>query len=139
MAESQLGYRESDTNYILAEDGTALQGYTRYGEWYGEPYGDWNVLFAAFCITYADAAPLPDTADLQEWLEAWEEENAVPADAPVTPGELLFLDSDGDLQPDRVAIAAGMTEASEETPALIQVIEGDVNGKADYRTYTQKF
>jgi hypothetical protein len=39
VAQSQLGYTESTKNYMVDESGTA-KGYTRYGEWYGSPYGD---------------------------------------------------------------------------------------------------
>ena len=40
VAGSQLGYHESILNFIVDSDGEH-KGYTRYGEWYGNPYGDW--------------------------------------------------------------------------------------------------
>lgn len=40
VAKSQLGYPESDRNFEVTEDGMR-KGYTRYGQWYGIPYGDW--------------------------------------------------------------------------------------------------
>ena len=49
IAESQLGYAESTDNFTLSEDGIR-HGYTRYGEWYGNPYGDWNTMFTYFCM-----------------------------------------------------------------------------------------
>ena len=54
IALSQLGVTESEKNFILAEDGETKQGITRYGQWYGNPYGDWSAMFAAFCLHYAD-------------------------------------------------------------------------------------
>ena len=39
MAESQLGYAASTRNYIVDEAG-GMHGYTRYGAWYGSPYGE---------------------------------------------------------------------------------------------------
>ena len=53
IAETQLGYAESTKNYVVAEDGETVKGYTRYGAWCGEPYGDWNVMFLTFCLHYA--------------------------------------------------------------------------------------
>ena len=49
IAESQLGYQESTHNYIITEDGE-LKGITRYGQWYGDAYGDWCAMFALSLI-----------------------------------------------------------------------------------------
>ena len=54
IAVSQLGVRESEKNFALADDGETKNGITRYGQWYGNPYGDWSAMFAAFCLHYAD-------------------------------------------------------------------------------------
>ncbi len=53
IAESQIGYTESTANFTLDEDGATRRGYTRYGAWYGNAYGDWDAMFAAFCLHYA--------------------------------------------------------------------------------------
>ena len=65
VAESQLGYHESTNNYILDEGGY-IHGYTRYGVWYGSPYGDWCAMFASFCLHYAGIpeSAFPDEAGL---------------------------------------------------------------------------
>ncbi|MBR2009785.1 MAG: hypothetical protein IJ936_06650, partial [Peptococcaceae bacterium] len=49
IAESQLGYTESTRNYQVGAD-NAIYGYTRYGDWYGSPYGDWCAMFVSFCL-----------------------------------------------------------------------------------------
>ncbi|MCI6788049.1 MAG: hypothetical protein MR574_10130, partial [Oscillospiraceae bacterium] len=49
IAATQLGYEESIQNYIVTEDGE-VKGITRYGQWYGDPYGDWSGMFASFCL-----------------------------------------------------------------------------------------
>ena len=49
VAESQLGYAASTRNYIVDEAG-GMHGYTRYGAWYGSPYGEWCAMFASFCL-----------------------------------------------------------------------------------------
>ena len=52
VAQSQLGNGESERNFRVAEDGMTRQGITRYGQWYGNPYGDWSAMFAMFCLHY---------------------------------------------------------------------------------------
>ena len=54
IALSQIGISESESNFVLADDGETKQGITRYGQWYGNPHGDWSAMFAAFCLHYAD-------------------------------------------------------------------------------------
>ena len=54
IALSQIGVAESERNFILADDGVTKQGITRYGQWYGNPYGDWSSMFALFCLHYAE-------------------------------------------------------------------------------------
>ena len=54
VARSQLGYTESQQNYKVADDGVTRMGYTRYGEWYGNPYGNWSAMFVSFCLHYAE-------------------------------------------------------------------------------------
>ena len=63
IAQSQRDYKESTQNYEVAEDGTTKKGYSRYGEWYGNPYGDWNTMFVSFCLHYTD---IPEQAVPQE-------------------------------------------------------------------------
>lgn len=36
-----------------AEDGVSRNGITRYGQWYGNPYGEWSAMFMLFCLNYA--------------------------------------------------------------------------------------
>ena len=52
IAVSQIGYHESYANYAVSESGQK-NGYTRYGDWYGFPYGDWCAMFISFCMHYA--------------------------------------------------------------------------------------
>lgn len=54
VAQSQLGYEQSEKNFELdADDGVTVRHYTRYGEWYGNPYGSWDVMFLSYCLNYA--------------------------------------------------------------------------------------
>ena len=54
MAKSQLDYQQSDKNFKLdVEDQQVLRGYSRYGAWYGNPYGAWDVMFLSYCLHFA--------------------------------------------------------------------------------------
>ena len=52
VAQSQLGYKESTRNFQVDANGVQ-RGITRYGQWYGNPYGDWSAMFVSFCLEYA--------------------------------------------------------------------------------------
>ena len=54
VAKSQLGYQESEKNFKLdTEDQATVRGYSRYGAWYGNPYGEWDVMFLSYCLQFA--------------------------------------------------------------------------------------
>ena len=69
VAGSQLGYHESILNFRVDSDGEH-KGYTRYGEWYGNPYGDWCAMFVSFCLKYAgiDSDIIPQNANCNTWM-----------------------------------------------------------------------
>ena len=68
IAESQLGYTESQKNYQVVNG--RHKGYSRYGAWYGDPYGDWCAMFVSFCLRYAqvDAKLMPIDANCASWI-----------------------------------------------------------------------
>ena len=142
VAESQLGYAESTRNYIVLEDETT-RGYTRYGHWYGDPYGDWNAMFASFCVHYAGAEDMPVNADSAAWVAELSEPEVnlfrLAGGYEPKPGDLIFFDQevDGvfDGLADRVGIVAELIPATQLDPAKIEVIEGDVLDCVDYVTY----
>lgn len=70
VAESQLGYAESTENYEVLDDG-AVKGYTRYGAWYGDAYGDWCAMFVSFCLNYAGipVESMPREGNCHNWIE----------------------------------------------------------------------
>lgn len=125
LAETQLGYAESEHNYIVLEDGETTKGYTRYGAWQDDPYMDWDAAFVSFCLHYAGVTEIPVSADCAGWPGALGEQYA-PADArePV-PGDLVFFDRDSDGSADHVGILLEVTEGTEEEPAVLTTIEGD--------------
>ena len=138
IARSQLGYEESKRNYIVLEDGETIKGYTRYGAWYGIPYGDWCAMFASFCLHYAGVEDMPINASCRNWIEVLTElELYHPAEA-YTPqsGDLIFFDWDGNTIAEHVGIVAELIPATEEEAAKVKTIEGNTfRDDVSYREY----
>ena len=127
VAESQLGYAASTHNYIVDEAG-GMHGYTRYGAWYGSPYGEWCAMFASFCLHYAGVPEdsIPAQAGCIRWTEQLRElgRYAAAGTAAPQPGDLIFFDTGSDGYADHVALVA---EVSADSTSLT-TIEGNVGG-----------
>ena len=135
IAQSQLGYAESTKNYVVAEDGQTLRGYTRYGAWQGDPYGDWNAMFVAFCLHYGGAENIPTDKDCGSWAAALADAFLPAQSHEAAPGDLVFFDRDGDGTADRVAIVAEVTAGEEAAPSGFTAIEGDVDHAVQQCSY----
>ena len=126
VAESQLGYAASTRNYIVDESG-GMHGYTRYGAWYGSPYGEWCAMFASFCLHYAGVPEesIPAQAGCIRWVEQLRElgRYAAAGTAAPQPGDLVFFDTGSDGYADHVAL---VTVVSED--GTLTTIEGNVGG-----------
>lgn len=140
-AQSQLGYRESEKNYILAEDGVTKKGYTRYGEWYGSPYSDWSTLFASFCLHYAG---IPETAVPNNSgayaLRTQADEIGILVADPISPkiGDILFIREDGMENASRCAVVTAVSspDSSDTAAPVIEAIEGDRDGAVQSCSYS---
>ncbi len=137
IAITQLGYAESELNFQYDES-AEKKGYTRYGEWYGNPYGNWNAMFVAFCLHYSgvqneDIYISSGTVGMhQKWTAA---ELCVKADGyEPKPGNLVFLDSNDDEETDLVAIVSEITEDFE-----IKIIVGDLDNCVAEMTIDDSF
>lgn len=128
LANSQLGYAESKFNLSHDQQGN-IYGYTRYGAWYGQPYGPWDAKFIAFCLHYAGVEGIPYDADTAQWLETLTEEGLyqAKADHQPNPGDLVFLDRDYDEKADHAAI---LYQIQPET-GILELIAGDWNHRVD--------
>lgn len=131
VAESQIGYTESTLNFEVSSDGVR-RGYTRYGQWFGNPYGDWSTMFTSFCLSYAGATELPLSSGAEALHLLWEEEK-IYLDAsfykPVS-GDIVFLDTNENGTIDATAV---VTEVSENE---ITVIQGDHNQSVEKVQYS---
>lgn len=138
-AESQLDYSESLRNLIIDEEESVLRGYSRYGAWAGDSYGDWNRYFMSFCLAYAGISEdeFPQAADYAEWIELLKAKELYRASADYTPGvgDILFLDMDKDGTVDRVALATALVY--KDGVQKIKAIEGDVGGTDNHVTKTE--
>ena len=132
VAQSQLGYTESTLNFQVDAQGVR-RGITRYGQWYGNPYGDWSAMFASFCLEYAGAGELPMNAGPEAMRLEWEAAGLyqAAADAPPEIGMLIFLNklADETQSADAVAIVTGLDETA------ITVIEGDLDNAVTETQY----
>ncbi len=128
IAMSQMGYEESLNNFEYDDEGNK-NGYTRYGEWYGNPYGKWNTMFVSFCLHYSNINNANElkSGGAEALKLAWQN-RAVYSDANGhTPerGEIVFIDSNGDNTADTVGIVLSVDGSG------LVVVMGDSNNKVE--------
>ena len=140
IAKSQLGYSESSRNFdaVLNENREQyeMKGWTRYGEWFGYPYGDWCAMFVSFCLHYAGISEedFPYDCGTITWVNSLKDlgmyagaENYEPS-----PGDLVFFDREGDGLADHVGI---VSEADPDSNCLC-TIEGNRTATVETFEYT---
>lgn len=116
VAETQIGNEESAKNYILAEDGETKLGITRYGQWYGNPYGDWSAMFLTFCLNYADVPQeaIPWSPGVDNMMRLAEAAGilTLPDAETGTIGNILFLDTNDNGNADKSLIVTALNHES---------------------------
>ena len=132
VAQSQLGYTESTLNFQVDANGVR-RGITRYGQWYGNPYGDWSAMFVSFCLDYAGSIDVPMNAGPESMRLEWAKEGLYKPAGEREPeiGNLVFLrKADSVTQgANAVAIIAGIDGNS------ITVIEGNLDNAVAQTRY----
>ncbi|MBQ1411515.1 MAG: VWA domain-containing protein [Oscillospiraceae bacterium] len=146
IANSQLGFRESEDNFTIVDE--VRQGYTRFGDWYGQRYGSWDAMFVSFCLSYADIPEsfVPYASEAAAWAEALQEkglyrtrladENGQSAAAyQPKSGDLVFFQDENspDHAPARVGIVKELQDAEGE--ARLITVEGDADGEVASCSY----
>lgn len=139
VAESQLGYEESTENYIV-NDENEKYGYSRYGAWFGNAYGDWCAMFASFCLHYAGVEDMPLDASCPQWIEELRQDQYKlyedASDYIPQRGDLVFFDWDYNDSSDHVGLVADVILSDAGTPESVQTIEGNTgNERVEYVTY----
>lgn len=145
IARTQLGYSESSRNYEVQGDGTSVNGYTRYGDWYGDAYGDWNTMFAAFCVDQAGVG-MPLASSAQTWVDELSDpfvglyyplDNGEDAYSPES-GDIVFFDVDKDSTADRTGVVAEVIRDTKTDEIIrLNTIEGDCAGKGNNQNSVQ--
>ena len=130
IARSQLGYSESAENYIATDSGE-MKGITRYGQWYGDPYGDWCAMFVSFCLHYAQVpqSVVPTAGSCASLLSSSGSRFRSAADYTPARGDILFLDENGDGRADRAGFVNTVSDNS------VQIITGDLGNSVQLTAY----
>lgn len=138
IAKTQLGYQESTRNYIVLEDGQTTKGYTRYGAWYGDPYGDWCAMFISFCLEYAGVDEMPSDSNCNSYIAQLTEAKLYRAQGSYVPesSDLVFFDWDADGDSDHVGIVTAVTTDEETGVIQIATIEGNSANQVQAKVYS---
>ncbi len=134
IARTQLGYEESSKNYLISEEGVQ-RGYTRYGAWYADPYGDWCAMFASFCMHYAQVEGVPLNAACVPWINELKALRLFRTTEDYTPrpADLIFFDWERDGLADHVGLVSEVKQTADGIE--IVCIEGNSSNKVQYVTY----
>ena len=121
VATSQIGYRESENNYQLLES-QGVRGYTRYGAWYGIPYGKWDAMFVRFCMHYAGIPEnaLSFDANTTDWFAGLVSDGKIQTleYGEPSPGDLVFF-------ADKRQTVTGAAIVTKAEDGRLTVVEGD--------------
>ncbi len=164
IAKSQLGYKESSLNYIVTEDGEH-KGYNRYGQMFGNAYGDWCAMFLQFCMHYADvdervmegnpSVPLwveeakenknffelgdkiivEEEVEVKDGEETKKEIKEVEKEFEPQPSDIIFFEWEGDESPDHVGIVDEIKKNDDDEITIIVTIEGNSQNEVRRNTY----
>ena len=128
IAESQIGYKESTQNYQVQEDGETIKGYSRYGAWYGDPYGDWCAMFVSFCLNYShiDAKYFPRESNCQQWIDKLKELNMYHATDPEEETQILEK-----IAADKAAAEAAEAAAAQAAAEAAALAEAEAMAAAE--------
>ena len=136
VANSQLGYRESDENFIVRDD-HSVQGWSFYGGWYGMPYEEWCAMFVSYCLEKAgiDKGAMPRSANCNRWKGYLganyidDEDDYIPA-----AGDLIFFHHDRVSKDPNFPNHIGIVTGYDAEKNLVYTVEGN-SGKS-VRTHT---
>lgn len=140
-ARKQIDYKESTDNYTVATDGSH-KGYTRYGQFAGDVYADWDAVFVNFCMHYAGLEKtglFPKETETAKWHEKFAKGNAGQNAAYLTDakdyepqiGDILFFEKEKEETDDQMGIISSYDKEKNE----IKVIEGNSDNAVKENKY----
>lgn len=128
VAQSQLGYTESETNVLVGANGE-VSHYSRYGAWFGRPYAEWNQIFLSFCLNYAGIPEeaIPQTDDTENFIST-ASEMGILQDGEYTAqvGDIAVLCDEYGVN--TVGIITDFAADENDVPVPM-LISGDINGE----------
>lgn len=137
IAKSQIGYRESEANFVVEED--EHKGYTRYGAMFGVPHGDWCAMFVQFCMHYAgvDTEIMAGSPAVPTWVkEVKENKNFFKAgEYEPQATNLIFFDYEKNDSADHIGIVEEIVKNEKEEIVEIITIEGNSGDEVRRNTY----
>ena len=143
IAASQVGYTESQANFRMNEAGRKM-GYTRYGDWFGSPYGHWCVMFVSFCMHYAGIPDdvLGSSSNTDNFAFLFRDKGVYTKDKTYTPavGDVIFFNAEQTGPIDHVGIVEELIYAAVpqgEEPKLMEIhtIEGNAEDAVRRKSY----
>lgn len=144
-ARMQTGYKESTQNYGISEDGSH-KGYTRYGQFAGDVYADWDAAFVNFCLYYAGLTDTglgvfpdsPGETDTIRWRETFGNVREGNSDFLTGPegyepeaGDIIFFQRENEETAEQMGIVSSYNKEENR----IQVIEGNSGNEVKENTY----
>lgn len=140
-AANQIGYQESTKNYTIADDGSH-KGYSRYGQFAGDAYADWDAAFVNFCIHYAgleESQMFPGETETGKWYEKFvtvnEGNNKVYLSTPdgyePETGDIIFLKKENE----ETETQMGIVSSYDKEKNQIKVIEGNSGNEVRENEY----
>ncbi|MGI6095153.1 MAG: DUF7604 domain-containing protein [Lachnospiraceae bacterium] len=138
-AKKQIGYKESTDNYTVAGD-ESHKGYTRYGQFAGDVYADWDAAFVNFCVYYAglEASHLfPTEIETAKWYDRFaqganKDYLTAPAEYEPQTGDIVFFQREHE-ETDR---QMGIVSSYDKNKNEIKVIEGNSDNTVKENRYT---
>ena len=149
VAASQIGYRESDRNFLVFDENNTA-GYTRYGHWYGDAidqgaerlenglsiyaYMDWDAMFVSFVLDRAGIYDMGFDWNAGNWADflAGYGIYTDATDYIPEPGDLVFFTpyTDGRFYVGIVSgVNRGFLDLIGETVNSVTVIYGDADNE----------
>ncbi len=139
-AKAQIGYKESSDNYVGADDGSH-KGYTRYGQFAGDAYTDWDAAFVNFCMYYAGLEALnlfPKVTDTADWYNEFQNGGSQNSDYLAAPqgyepkaGDIIFMVRENEERDSQMGVVSSYNEETNE----IKVIEGNSENEVRENKY----
>ena len=133
VARTQVGYTELDKTTGLPIEPNGAAGYTKYGDSFGDPTGEWCAYFLSWCAREADISTsviphLPNCSSFVNWFKANSEFHSTLSEDTYVPkvGDLVFFNWSGGTTAKHVGIVIEVTDSK------IYTIEGNTGSDNGY-------